>query len=105
MEEAIKTGCEKCEKAYLDQSYMGKVDRSGSCALMAFFYGRDCYITNVGDSRAVMSSRRGQLIRELSMDHKASEDFEQKRITEAGGRIYQYLSSKAERRFETRTLI
>lgn len=105
MEEAIKTGCEKCEKAYLDQSYMGKVDRSGSCALMAFFYGRDCYITNVGDSRAVMSSRRGQLIRELSMDHKASEDFEQKRITEAGGRIYQYLSSKTERRYETRTLI
>lgn len=105
MDEAIKGGCEKCEKAYLDQSYMGKVDRSGSCALLAFFYGRECYIANVGDSRAIMSSRHGQLVRELSMDHKASDEFEQKRILEAGGRIYQYSSPHSGPRSRTRTPI
>ena len=93
MKEALRAGFEKCEKAYIDQSYMGKVDKSGSCGLITFFYGRECYITNVGDSRAILSSRRGQLVRELSLDHKASEDFEQKRIIEAGGRIYQYFMS------------
>jgi protein phosphatase PTC2/3 len=89
MEEAIRAGFERCEKAFLDQSYTGKVDKSGSCGIITFFYGKECYISNVGDSRAIMSSRRGKLIRELSMDHKASEEFEQKRIIEAGGRIYQ----------------
>lgn len=89
MEEAIRAGFEKCEKSFIDQSYIGKVDKSGSCAIVAFFYGRECFIANVGDSRAIMSSRRGQIVRELSIDHKASDEYEQKRITEAGGRIYQ----------------
>ena len=68
---------------------MGKVDKSGSCAIITFFYGRECYISNVGDSRAIISSRRGQIIRELSLDQKASEEYEQKRIIDVGGRIYQ----------------
>ncbi len=38
-----------------------------------------------------MSSNEGKLIKELSIDHKASDDFEQKRITENGGKIYQYI--------------
>jgi len=36
-----------------------------------------------------MSSNEGKIIKELSLDHKASDDFEQKRITENGGKIYQ----------------
>ncbi len=73
----------------MDQSYIGKLDRSGSCGIIAFFYGKDCFISNVGDSRAILSSRRGQMIRELSIDHKASDEYEQKRIIDNGGKIYQ----------------
>lgn len=46
-------------------------------------------MSNVGDSRAILSSKRGQIIKELSIDHKASDEYEQKRIIEGGGRIYQ----------------
>jgi protein phosphatase 2C family protein 2/3 len=38
------------------------IDKSGSCALVVFIYGDTCYIANVGDSRAIMSSRGGQLV-------------------------------------------
>ena len=41
-----------------------------------------------------MSSNEWKLIKELSIDHKASDDFEQKRITENGGKIYQYIFFK-----------
>jgi hypothetical protein len=38
-----------------------------------------------------MSCHRGKVIQELSLDHKASDEFEQKRIIENGGKIYQYI--------------
>jgi len=47
------------------------------------------YIANVGDSRAFMSVDGGNYNVELSRDHKPNDDLEQKRIVEAGGRIYQ----------------
>jgi serine/threonine protein phosphatase PrpC len=46
-------------------------------------------VANVGDSRAVLSSERGQKVTELSRDHKPSEPDEEKRILELGGKIYQ----------------
>ena len=58
---------------YVDHSRKNKVDKSGSCAIVTFFYGEECYIANVGDSRAIMSSRRGEIVSDLSLDHKASE--------------------------------
>eukprot|EP00331_Platyophrya_macrostoma_P031276 CAMPEP_0176444504 /NCGR_PEP_ID=MMETSP0127-20121128/23103_1 /TAXON_ID=938130 /ORGANISM="Platyophrya macrostoma, Strain WH" /LENGTH=561 /DNA_ID=CAMNT_0017830027 /DNA_START=36 /DNA_END=1721 /DNA_ORIENTATION=+ len=66
-----------------------KLSRSGSCALVALIVDDMCYIANVGDSRAVMSSDNGQYIYDLSKDHKPSEESEMKRIIEAGGMVYQ----------------
>lgn len=40
---------------------------------------------NVGDSRAILSFDGGEKYCVLSLDHKPNEDFEKKRITEAGG--------------------
>jgi protein phosphatase PTC2/3 len=75
------------------------LDKSGSCAITSLFVGKllpkimpiddVCYIANVGDSRALMSADGGNYIIELSRDHKPNDEEEQKRITEAGGKIYQ----------------
>lgn len=59
----------------------------------------------MGDSRAIMSCRRGKVIQELSLDHKASDEFEQKRIIENGGKIYQYIDLHSEPNSATPTPI
>ena len=41
---------------------------SGSCALIALFIDNICFIANVGDSRAIMSSNYGKIIYNLSRD-------------------------------------
>lgn len=48
-----------------------------------------CYVANVGDSRAVMSGSGGSRVFTLSRDHKPTDEIEQKRIIECGGKIYQ----------------
>lgn len=56
MKEALLLGFDKCERQFNELSFTGKLDRSGSCAIVAFFHGSECYVANVGDSRAIMSS-------------------------------------------------
>lgn len=50
--------------------------------------GDDCYIVNVGDSRAILSCGRGKTMYSLSRDHKPTDSGEQARILKEGGRIY-----------------
>ena len=52
-------------------------DRSGSCALIAIIIGfllvtqdDNCFIANVGDSRALLISDSGKKVISLSQDHK-----------------------------------
>lgn len=49
-----------------------------------------CYVANVGDSRALMSSEGGKYNFVLSTDHKPDDQEEKRRITTNGGSIYQY---------------
>jgi len=49
-----------------------------------------CYVCNVGDSRAIISQNFGNSCYALSRDHKPCDKLEQKRIIDAGGKIYQY---------------
>lgn len=48
-----------------------------------------CYVANVGDSRAIMSSDGGNKIYVLSRDHRPMDELEEKRIVDNGGKIYQ----------------
>ena len=67
----------------------GAIQRSGSCAIVVLIVGEDCYVANVGDSRAFMSTDHGKRIVPLSLDHKPEEESETKRIEANGGKIYQ----------------
>ena len=50
--------------------------------------GDMCYVANVGDSRAIMSSEGGEKILLLTRDHKPESPEETERIQTNGGKIY-----------------
>ena len=64
------------------------MDRSGSCALIALLVEDCCYVANVGDSRAVLSTEGGRMAFNLSRDHRPIDTKEQQRIFNRGGKIY-----------------
>jgi serine/threonine protein phosphatase PrpC len=94
--EAIRRGFQRAENEFLLTIAMNKagelVEKSGSCAIVCMIIDNMCYISNVGDSRALMSINGGKSTLALSTDHKPNHEVETKRIIENGGKIYQYLS-------------
>ena len=90
--EAIVKGFAKAEQAFMNKVYNPATrelkDKSGSCAIVVIIIQDMCYVANVGDSRAALSSDEGKRVYPLSMDHKPGEDSETIRIRKAGGEIY-----------------
>ncbi|XP_051912485.1 uncharacterized protein LOC127594762 [Hippocampus zosterae] len=85
--EAIRRGFLEAETAFL-QLCEKNSEVSGSCAIVLMVIGQDCYIANVGDSRALLSCYGGESIVNLSRDHKPTDSKEQKRILEAQGKVF-----------------
>ncbi len=91
--EAIKNGFMNAEKDFIHNFALSKdgivLDRSGSCAVVILIVDDMMYFANVGDSRAILSKNHGEHVIPVTVDHKPSDLDEQKRISLAGGRVYQ----------------
>ena len=71
-----------------DSQNLSMLDKSGSCALSALFINEWCFISNLGDSRALYSLDSGKNLLQITRDHKPNDLIERTRIEKAGGRIY-----------------
>jgi serine/threonine protein phosphatase PrpC len=85
-QKAIANGFINAEKLFF-KNYKG-IDSSGSCAIVIVVIEKRVYIANVGDSRAILSSKNGSKFYALSRDHRPGDEKEYKRILDAGGKIY-----------------
>jgi protein phosphatase 1L len=76
----------------LDAEWLQLADRNdwddGTTAIAVLIHRRTLYVSNVGDSRAVLCSA-GRAIA-MSSDHKPAREDEKKRIERLGGRIIHY---------------
>ena len=87
--EALKKAIAQAEEEFTKNARkLAKPDKSGSCALVALFNNSQCYICNVGDSRAVTSRSGGLEIKSVTRDHKPEMEWEKERILQAGGNIF-----------------
>ena len=79
---------EEFKSISFDSQNMTMLDKSGSCALSALFINEWCFISNLGDSRALYSLDSGKNLLQITRDHKPNDLIEKTRIEKAGGRIY-----------------
>ena len=89
---AIQNGFQLCENNFINSIYNEPfnqyLDYSGSCAIEIIIINNQCYIANLGDSRAIYSYNSGNEFYQLSRDHKPNDIKEKKRIYKAGGSIF-----------------
>ena len=88
--QALTTGCLEAERIFMTNADKKTPmhDRSGSCAIIVLIVEQECYVANVGDSRAIMSADKGKKLFLLSRDHRPNEEYELQRIVKNGGGIY-----------------
>lgn len=65
-----------------------KHDTSGSCAIISIIIDKECYVANVGDSRALLSFNEMSRLYTLTNDHKPEDPTEKRRIESNGGKIW-----------------
>ena len=89
--QAISTAYTEAEKDFSEKVIdpeTGKLsDRSGSCAVSALIMDEYCFITNLGDSRALYSYNSGKQLYQVTRDHKPNDPIEKERIEKAGGKV------------------
>lgn len=77
--EALLAGFQSAEKEFLElcqSNPEGKLNKSGSCAIVVLIVADMCFVANVGDSRACLSGDGGKKTYTLSRDHKPSDEQE-----------------------------
>ena len=81
---------QKAEEEFIKQKCKSdeEFDNSGSCALVCILFDNKIYISNIGDSRAIMSINGGTKIKQLSVDHKPNNPKEFERAIKNGSQIY-----------------
>jgi protein phosphatase 2C family protein 2/3 len=88
----LVNGFANAEKKFIENAYDEEKrqlsDKSGSCAVVLLIVDDLCFVANVGDCRAILSSNGGKKVTPLSKDHKPSDDAEKKRIILNGGTVY-----------------
>ena len=65
-----------------------KHDSSGSCAIITMIVNTQCYVINLGDSRALISTNEMNEVYILTRDHKPDEFQEKLRIESNGGKLW-----------------
>ena len=89
---AIKFGFQSAERDFLE-NYAVKnnkiIDKSGSCALILLTVDNLVYIANTGDSRCLISCKKGKILKDVTRDHKPNYPYEKERIIKNKGNIYQ----------------
>ncbi|XP_076941622.1 putative protein phosphatase 2C 14 [Bidens hawaiensis] len=80
IQEAVKAAFMKTDDEFLKQGL-----ESGACCVTALIKGKELFVSNLGDCRAVISKNGKAEC--LTKDHKASQDDERKRIQDKGGYV------------------
>lgn len=70
------------------------LDKSGSCSLSILMIDEWCFVTYLGDSRALYSYDSGKQFYQISRDHKPDDQTERTRIEKAGGKVYKDIRLK-----------
>jgi serine/threonine protein phosphatase PrpC len=87
-EDNVRKLYQSIDTQYLKRCSQNRTSYSGSCSITVCITNSSLYCINVGDSRAIMSTKNGAEIVEISKDHKPESPTELKRIISSGGRIY-----------------
>ncbi|KAH6558483.1 hypothetical protein KP509_1Z061300 [Ceratopteris richardii] len=86
VEKAVHQGFLNTDQAFAEACRTGNCVSSGTTAIMVLILGREVFVANVGDCRAVLS-RKGKAV-DMSRDHKPWCKQELMRIEALGGYIH-----------------